>query len=199
MALSGLYYSGQIASRSRNQAGIRGKTITLPVFTTKDYPAETLRTELVKSARLRMARLCSRREYCRAEIGAKLRDYGLFDDECAEVLEALQAAGYVDDKRYARSYAGDRFRLHRWGRRKIRYELIGRGIPEDLAMAAVEGIGEDEYLETIRYLASKKLSLVPHAESRVLKHKVVQYLIRKGFEPEIVQPVVEQTINQAQA
>lgn len=146
-----------------------------------------------------MAHLCSRREYCRTEIGAKLRDYGLFDDECAEVLEALQSGGYIDDRRYARSYAGDRFRLHRWGRRKIRYELIGRGIPEDLAMAAMEVIGEDEYLETIRYLITKKLSLMPRTESRALKHKVVQYLMRKGFEPEIVQPVVEQAINQAQA
>lgn len=155
------------------------------------------RPELVKSAKARMARLCSRREYCSVEIDAKLREYGLSGDECAEVLDALQSGGYIDDRRYARSYAGDRFRLHRWGRRKIRYELIGRGIPEDLARAAVESLSEDEYLNTIRYLASKKLSNLPPAENRVGLQKVIEYLIRKGFEPEIVRPVVEQLINQA--
>jgi regulatory protein len=146
-----------------------------------------MRTELVKTARQRMAGLCSRREYCRADILKKLEPLGLEGEECARVLDDLQAEGYIDEARYARSFVNDRFRLHQWGRRKIRYELVGRGIAESLADAALAGIGEEEYREVIRKLAGRKLAQLPAADAWVLRNKLVQHLVQKGFEPEIAQ------------
>ena len=153
-----------------------------------------MRTELVKIARQRMAGLCSRREYSRADILKKLEPFGLDGEECARVLAELQAEGYIDEARYARSFVNDRFRLHHWGRRKIRYELIGRGISEWMTDAALAGIGEEEYREVVRKLAARKLAQLPAADAWVLRNKLVQHLVQKGFEPVIAQSVASELI-----
>eukprot|EP00825_Cyclidium_porcatum_P013541 TRINITY_DN17149_c0_g1_i3.p1 TRINITY_DN17149_c0_g1~~TRINITY_DN17149_c0_g1_i3.p1 ORF type:complete len:150 (-),score=12.85 TRINITY_DN17149_c0_g1_i3:18-467(-) len=59
--------------------------------------------------------LCSRSEYCTSEIREKLKLWGLSPEEAVSVIEKLIAEKYVDDERFARAYAKDKFKFNRWG------------------------------------------------------------------------------------
>lgn len=47
-------------------------------------------------------------------------------------------------------------------------------------------IDDDDYNKTIRYLANKKMALLKEKNMFIRKKKVVNYLIRKGYESELV-------------
>ena len=76
--------------------------------------------------------LCSRSEYCTYEIGEKLKLWGLSPEEAVLVIENLIAEKYIDDERFARAYAKDKFKFNRWGKQKIAYMLRSKNIPAEI-------------------------------------------------------------------
>jgi regulatory protein len=71
----------------------------------------------------------------------KLRRSGFADHVTEQTLSWLQTQGYLDDRRFAASYAAEKLRSG-WGRRRIVAELGRKGIPRSL----VEGDAWDELL-----------------------------------------------------
>ena len=77
----------------------------------------------------RMRRLCSRREYCVADIRRKLSDALEGDrDAVHEVLDCLIREKYVDDMRYASAFARDKASIAGWGSIKISHALLAKGV-----------------------------------------------------------------------
>ena len=65
-----------------------------------------------------MAGLCAKFEQCPYDIMAKLRKFGLTAEDAGEVLDSLREQKFVDEARYARSFARDKVRFSGWGRSK---------------------------------------------------------------------------------
>ena len=81
----------------------------------------------------RMRNLCSRREYCRADIMKKAMSALDGDREKAEkVIEILVAEKYIDELRYASAFARDKSSISGWGETKIRYMLSSKGVPREV-------------------------------------------------------------------
>ena len=86
----------------------------------------------------RLRTLCSRREYCSGDMLKKAAEYlsrygcepDMVPDAAEEVLEALRKDRYVDDLRYASSFARDKSGIAGWGPVKIRYALSAGRPPE---------------------------------------------------------------------
>ena len=92
----------------------------------------------------RLRGLCSRREYCVADVLKKASD-GLEGDRAAaqEVVDVLVKEKYVDDLRYASAFARDKSAIQGWGEVKIRYMLSAKGVPRDVIDKALEEIDQD--------------------------------------------------------
>ncbi|MDE5876693.1 MAG: RecX family transcriptional regulator [Muribaculaceae bacterium] len=134
----------------------------------------------VEAARLRMADLCARSEQCSYDIEQKLRRYGLDSDESAEVLAFLRENKFVDDGRFARSFARDKVRFTGWGPIKIRAALAAKRIGSaDIseALKAVESSDSEEALQ--RALKAKVRNLDPN--DRNDRQKALRYLMSRGF------------------
>lgn len=138
----------------------------------------------------RLAGLCSRSEQCSADILVKLRRTTLTADEQSEIMDTLTAVGFVDDARYARSFANDKVRFSGWGRRKISMHLAAKRISRELIDEALAGIEADDYKEAlIRTARAKARTLdVSDREDRV---KLLRHLASRGFEPQLCIRVVE--------
>ena len=69
----------------------------------------------------RLRGLCSRREYCYADVLKKAKDALDGDAQGAkEVADVLVEDKYVDDLRYASAFARDKSAIQGWGEVKIR-------------------------------------------------------------------------------
>ena len=144
----------------------------------------------VEAARLRMADLCARSEQCSYDIEQKLRRYGLDGEDIAGVLTFLRENKFVDDGRFARSFARDKVRFAGWGPMKIRAALTAKHIGNtDIseALKAVEPSDNEEALQ--RALKAKVRNLAPN--DRNDRQKALRYLMSRGFKAEDCLKAVE--------
>ena len=128
----------------------------------------------------RLRALCSRREYCVADVLKKAAD-GLEGDRAAaqEVVDILVKEKYVDDLRYASAYARDKSAIQGWGEVKIRYMLSAKGVSRDVIDRALEEIDQDKADSRLEKLLQNKLkSLKDDPQCRL---KLLRFALGRGY------------------
>lgn len=113
-----------------------------------------------------------------------------------EVIARLTDLGYVDDPAFAAWWVTQRTGRKSKGAKAIRIELTGKGIAPEVADGVINEIMKEERSEQVlaKVAALKKYgvwSRLPQAEQ---KHKLAQYLLRRGFASEIVWSVVDDMV-----
>lgn len=115
-----------------------------------------------------------------------------------EVIEAAIAYGYeldwLDDERFARAYARQQTALRPCGPRKLIVGLEGKGVDRDLARQTVDEEGPDEEAQRAgaELAASKRLAAWRGRYDRTkTRSKLMTYLVRQGYEIDMVRDVVE--------
>jgi len=129
---------------------------------------------------------CSRAEHCIEEVKKKLWDWKVPAEEHEEILKRLVEETFINEGRYARAYANDKFKLNHWGRNKIRMMLRYKKIDVANIDDAISCIDEEEYTEVIRKLVESEMKRVKAASEYERKMKVVRNLAAKGFESSLV-------------
>lgn len=76
--------------------------------------------------------------------------------------------------------------MKKWGKVKIKNELIRRKISPYCIDSGLKEIDDDDYQETINNLIEKKLSTMAEDNNLIIKKRIANYLIGKGFERELV-------------
>lgn len=145
-----------------------------------------MRKDKMKAAKLKAGNYCAYQERTHQEVRDKLYSLGLFGDEVEEVLTELISGNFISEERYAKVYAGGKFRIKRWGKRKIIYALKQKNISSYCINKAIREIPDDEYKQTISDLIDKKRSQISGDDAFVTRNKIFKYLIGKGYEPEII-------------
>jgi regulatory protein len=144
-----------------------------------------MRAEKMKSAKIKAGNYCAYQERTQQEVRDKLYDLGLYKDEVEEVLTQLITENFVNEERFAKSFASGKFRLKHWGRQKISFELKRRKISDYCIKKAMQEIPEDEYIKVLNQLIEQKAKAYS-ADDYVMKNKVARFLINKGYESELV-------------
>ena len=144
-------------------------------------------TPLTKGeAYLKAASFCAYQERCRQEVREKLYAYELPDQEIEEILEKLETEKFLNEERFAKAFAGGKFRLKKWGRLKIRQELKMRGIPEAYIRKAWDEIKDEEYIEVLYHLLEKKKNTDRLKSTIEDKQKLLRFALSKGYEQDII-------------
>lgn len=138
----------------------------------------------------RMRNLCSRREYCRADIMKKAMSALDGEREKAEkVIEILVAEKYIDELRYASAFARDKSSISGWGETKIRYMLSSKGVPREVIDKALEEIDESKAMTRLEKLMENKYrSLKDDPQCRL---KMLRFGLGRGYGYEEVSEVLE--------
>jgi regulatory protein len=61
---------------------------------------------------------CSYQERCHSEVKDKLYSYGLRKKEAEEIIAEMIENNYLNEERFALQFAGGKFRMKQWGRKK---------------------------------------------------------------------------------
>ena len=141
----------------------------------------------------RLRGLCSRREYCVADVLKKATD-GIEGGHAAaqEVVDVLVKEKYVDDLRYASAFARDKSAIQGWGEVKIRYMLSAKGVPRDVIDKALEEIDQDKADSRLEKLLQNKLkSLKDDPQCRL---KLLRFALGRGYSYDEVAHTVDQLL-----
>ena len=137
----------------------------------------------------RLQRLCSRAEYCSADIYRKaLKDLEGDADAAARVVAQLREERYVDDARYAAAFAREKASLQGWGPVKIRFQLRGKGISEADISAALADIEPEKAADKLEKLLAAKYRTLQ--EDPQCKLKLIKFALSRGYEYSAVEEAV---------
>jgi regulatory protein len=141
----------------------------------------------------RLQKLCSKAEYCRADVYRKaLKDLEGDAEAAGKVVEQLVADKYVDDARYASAYAREKAGLQGWGPVKIRFQLRAKGISEADIASALQDVEPEK--------AEAKLQKILEAKARTLQGdpqfrlKLLKFGLGRGYNYDEVESAVSKII-----
>ena len=103
-----------------------------------------------------MAGQCSKKEYCSADVLAKLRRWELPEKDIAEIMAFLVKNRFLDDTRFAEAYARDKFRFNRWGKLKIAQMLRRKQVADSVIGQALAALPEEDTDATCMELLRQK-------------------------------------------
>jgi regulatory protein len=135
-----------------------------------------------EEALAKLQRFCAYQDRCHQEVRSKLIDLGIYGDSLEEIIANLIQDNFLNEERFARSYARGKFRIKQWGRNRIKKELFLRNISAYCIKKALEEIDEEHYVQTMDHLIEKRRTVIKEKNLFVLRGKIANYLIGKGYE-----------------
>jgi regulatory protein len=180
------------SSKPKAKVLVDGETLTIPVQIAKKLCDSVSnegfspddRRELVTkikdislvSAKSKVIKLASQREYSSAELGQKLARDGYWKQTVEEAVEAARNGNVVSDERFTDIFIRSKLSAG-WGVRKIGYELERKGIDPDTIPGWPDAYleGEDEADRAYDLIAMKSVPAKNPYE------KFVRFLVSKGY------------------
>lgn len=141
----------------------------------------------VEEAQRKMEHYCAYQERCHDEIIQKLKSLNMIPQAIDTILVHLIDNNFLNEERFACSFARGKFRIKHWGKRRIINELKARNISKYNIDRALKEIPNEEYLETFHLIADKQWDTINENNLLKKKKKVMDYLLRKGYESNLVQ------------
>ena len=142
-----------------------------------------------EQAFVKVRHYCAFQERTHLEVKTKLAGMGITWSAANEIVSKLIEEGFLNEERYARAFAGGKFRIKGWGKKKIEVELRKKGVSAYSIQKAIrEEITAADYENTLFKLMKKKWSSIKGQgiTGYVKQAKTRQYLLSRGFENNLI-------------
>lgn len=145
----------------------------------------------IEEVRRKMEHFCVYQDRCHKEVEKKLSEYRLIPEARELILLHLMQHNFLNEERFAKSFARGKFRIKHWGKKRIVQELKFRDISAYNIKSALKEIEEEEYMATLYRIAELKNNTLKEKNEYLKKQKLYQHLYRKGYESELIQEVIK--------
>ena len=146
----------------------------------------------IKEAIQKIEFFCSYQERCHEEVVSKLRAMKMDSDEIDQIMVHLIAENFLNEERFACSFARGKHRVKHWGKIRIVNELKFRNISQTLINNALKEITTEEYLNTFHALAQRHWESIRENSTLKKRKKFCDYLLRRGFESSLIYDKVKE-------
>lgn len=133
---------------------------------------------------------CVYQERYQQEARDKLYSWGIHRADVENIIADLISKNFLNEERFAKAFAGGKFRMKKWGRVKIRLELQRRKLSAYCIQKGLAEIDEASYLKTLRKVAKEKIKSSKEKHPLKKKYKVMNYLLSRGFENDFIREVL---------
>lgn len=111
-----------------------------------------------------------------------------------EILGHLIKENFLNEERFARSFARGKFNIKKWGKNRIVNELKQRGITKYNINLALQEIDEEGYYDTLENLAKKRSVQLKETDALKKRKKLADYLLYRGWESPLVYEITKRLI-----
>ncbi len=158
--------------------------------------APARRPRVLDAARTRAVALdlLSRKAWTRRELRQRLHRRGAPEEVSDAVVADLEALGYVDDRAFAMTWVESRAHGRALGSRRLREELLTKGVARPLVDAVLrDACGAEDEDARARAAAERRLPALRRGAPVELARRLHDYLLRRGFPGDVVRRVVRDT------
>ena len=144
------------------------------------------KTYTVEQAKRALENYCVYQERCHQDVFKKLQSMSMIPDAIDLIIVHLINHNFLNETRFAKAFATGKFRIKKWGKKRIEMELKRRQISRFNINQAFEEITETDYLETFHELAEKKWETINESNIYKKKKKLANYLLYRGWESHLI-------------
>lgn len=139
----------------------------------------------------RVAKMCSRREYCSVQIGRYLGKL-VGSDDAESILSSLVNGGYIDDMRFIKAYARDKARFGGWGKEKIIFRLRAMGLEGPIRETVNEALGTLDMDKQLRTLLERKWSSIGKSVEPIARKRarLIRFALQRGYDYDSVYRII---------
>lgn len=137
-------------------------------------------------ALMKMQSWCAYQERCQQDARTKLYELGLWPEAVENIIVKLIEDNFLNEERFATTFARGKFTIKKWGRIKIKQELKQKRIGDYCLKKAMQQIDETEYMATLKKLIDSKRKLIKEKSPIKLNYKLMNYVLSKGYEKDLV-------------
>ncbi len=114
--------------------------------------------------------------------------YGFGEYETNDIISRLIEKGYLDDQKFAEYYVENRFVKKGISKKRLQLELMKKGIDKQIIDQVLENTARNDEDEIKKIIAKKR--------TRYDDDKLIQYLVRQGFDYALSRTLVLETDSQ---
>lgn len=140
----------------------------------------------------KLEQYCAYQERCTSEILAKLKYWKVNESHFDSIISNLKEQNFLNEERFAKAYARGQFRLNKWGKRKIFFELNHKNIPDAVIQAGLTEIDDEDYRQVLKDLVLKKNGELKNKKSLNIRGKIINFAQSKGFETHLILDIVKE-------
>lgn len=146
----------------------------------------------IKEAISKIEHYCAYQERCHEEVISKLRSMKMESDEIDSIMAHLLASNFLNEERFACSFARGKHRIKKWGKIRITNELKAKKITQRLITLALKEITSEEYEATFHALAERHWQTIKESNHLKKRKKFCDYMLRRGFESNLIYDKVKE-------
>jgi regulatory protein len=135
---------------------------------------------------------CAYQERCHQEVIQKLRTMTVDSASIDEIVVHLIQHNFLNEERFACSFARGKHRIKYWGTIRIVNELKMRNISQNIIATALKEITSDEYSETFHALGDRHWDSIFEKNNLKKRKKFCDFMLRKGYESNLVYEKLKQ-------
>lgn len=148
----------------------------------------------VDEIKRKLENYCVYQDRCHKEVEQKMSEYNLIPEAKEMILLNLMQDNFLNEERFAKSFARGKFRIKNWGKQRIVRELKFRDISAYNIKTALKEIDEKEYIATIYRITENRNEVIAESNIYKRKKKLIDFLLRKGYESELIFKTVNEVI-----
>lgn len=138
-------------------------------------------------------RMFGYRPRSREEVRDRLLRKRFTENTADWVIEKLEGSGHLNDRIFVRLWIRDRVEIKKFGRHRIRGELLSKGIDGETINVELDSIyPPNKEVRTASDLAGMRLQRYIGLDERVIRRRLCQYLLRRGYSAGTAQTVVRE-------
>lgn len=142
----------------------------------------------------RAMRICSQNERCKHDIRIKLIQWQVPGESHDDIIKKLEDEKFIDERRYSKLFIRSKINQNKWGKAKIRWQLIQKKIPEHLIHEALDEVNDEQYYNMIsQEIKTKMKQINPATDPFKKKSKILQFAASRGYEANIVNKIIGET------
>jgi len=140
----------------------------------------------LQEAQKKLEHYCAYQERCHWEVEQKLKQMGMIPSVQELIITKLIEENYLNESRFAQSFARGKFRIKKWGKQRIVRELKARKISDYNIKLALKEISDADYQSTFFSLFEKRKGAVSHYSKTIQKKKILDFMVYRGWETHLV-------------
>jgi regulatory protein len=152
------------------------------------------KTYTVEEALSKLQNYCSYQERCHQEVRRKLVSMRMIPEAIDQIIVALLDHNFLNEERFAKTYVRGKFRIKKWGRRRLTLELKKKEIGIFNINQAISQINELDYLEVFNDLSESRLLFIKESNKLKKRKKLADYLLYRGWESHLVYQRVSELV-----